>query len=140
MAMGLFLACLLPQKNSGDWTHVENVVFAALLRLMWSVGLVILALAQLAGLQLEPIDALLTFRIWRPLGKLTFAAYLCHPIIMSVFFLSRSTYLHYDDGWIAMMFLAFLCCSYAIAVVMTLVVEAPFMQLMKLVLGGGGGG
>ncbi|XP_078695939.1 nose resistant to fluoxetine protein 6-like [Branchiostoma floridae x Branchiostoma belcheri] len=79
------------------------------------------------------ITELLSWSGWVPLSRLTYTAYLVHPIVMHVHTMSLKTPLFYtaDNWWflfVAYSFLAFLC-----GFVATIMVELPFFGLEKLI-------
>ncbi|XP_019637824.1 PREDICTED: O-acyltransferase like protein-like [Branchiostoma belcheri] len=79
------------------------------------------------------ITELLSWSGWVPLSRLTYTAYLVHPIIMYVHNMSLKTPLFYSvtNQWflfIAYSFLAFLC-----GFVASIMVELPFFGLEKLI-------
>ncbi|XP_078586014.1 nose resistant to fluoxetine protein 6-like [Branchiostoma floridae x Branchiostoma japonicum] len=79
------------------------------------------------------ITEFLTWSGWVPLSRLTYTAYLVHPIIMHVYTMSLKTPLFYSatNWWfyfIAYSFMAFLC-----GFVASIMVELPFFGLEKLI-------
>ncbi|XP_035696984.1 nose resistant to fluoxetine protein 6-like [Branchiostoma floridae] len=79
------------------------------------------------------ITEFLSWSGWVPLSRLTYTAYLVHPIIMHVYTMSLKTPLFYSatNWWfyfIAYSFMAFLC-----GFVASIMVEFPFFGLEKLI-------
>eukprot|EP00058_Branchiostoma_floridae_P000744 XP_002586232.1 hypothetical protein BRAFLDRAFT_109419 [Branchiostoma floridae] len=79
------------------------------------------------------ITEFLSWSGWMPLSRLTYTAYLVHPIIMHVYVMSRKALLFYSatNWWfyfIAYSFMAFLC-----GFVASIMVEFPFFGLEKLI-------
>ncbi|XP_066297620.1 O-acyltransferase like protein-like isoform X2 [Branchiostoma lanceolatum] len=79
------------------------------------------------------ITEFLSWSGWVPLSRLTYTAYLVHPIIMHVYTMSLKTPLFYSatNWWfyfIAYSFIAFLC-----GFVASIMVEFPFFGLEKLI-------
>ena len=52
---------------------------------------------------LGPVNTILSWGVWAPLGRLTYCAYLVHPIVIFNFLLSRKELVPYSDynmvGW-----------------------------------------
>ena len=46
---------------------------------------------------LGPVNAILSWKIWTPLAKLSYTAYLIHPSIIFFYHDNRKVHLHYDD-------------------------------------------
>ena len=118
----------------------ENIMYITFSRCAWSVGLALLVFAchnRYGGL----INTFLSMKIWTPLSRLTFNAYLVHPLILTIIYGQLEKPIHYTDVTLATFFVAFVVFSYAVAAVLCVCVEFPLgsveMLLFKLVgLGG----
>ncbi|XP_053380232.1 nose resistant to fluoxetine protein 6-like [Mercenaria mercenaria] len=82
-----------------------------------------------------PVNALLSWRGIIPLSRLTYCAYLVHPLVIYVYIFSRRTLMHWYDLQMIYLFLGHLCVSYAAAFVLSLAFESPMMGLEKVLLG-----
>ncbi|KAI6242646.1 NRF domain-containing protein [Aphelenchoides fujianensis] len=79
------------------------------------------------------VNAILGHRVFVPLSKITFCAYLIHPILLQTFYLSRPSAFHFTNSFqMIHMFLIALAGSYAAALVLSLAFELPVMHLDKL--------
>ena len=111
---------------------VASGFYISLSRTVWALCLSWLVLACVSGYG-GPVNTFLSWQIWAPLGRLTYAAYLVHPIVIFVYYFNLQTLLHFSDLTMIYLFIANLVMSYAIAFIVSLAVEAPMMQLEKLV-------
>jgi hypothetical protein len=68
-----------------------------------------------------------------PFSRLTFGAYLVHPMIISVIYQSMVEFHRYTHIQIAVNFVAVLFLTYAAAAVLFLAVEKPFMNMEAIV-------
>ncbi|XP_038051428.1 nose resistant to fluoxetine protein 6-like isoform X2 [Patiria miniata] len=87
-----------------------------------------------------PVNALLSWGFWAPLSRITFGAYLLHPIIIYTIYTSNNAQYHFTYMQWVCMFLANLVLGYAAAFVLSIGVEGPIMGLEKALLGGGARG
>ncbi|KAI6197060.1 NRF domain-containing protein [Aphelenchoides besseyi] len=80
------------------------------------------------------VNAILGHRVFVPLSKITFCAYLIHPILLQAFYLSRPSAFHFTNSFQMLhMFLIALAGSYAVALLLSLAFELPVMHLDKLI-------
>ncbi|XP_038052261.1 O-acyltransferase like protein-like [Patiria miniata] len=87
-----------------------------------------------------PVNAILSWGFWTPLSRITFGAYLLHPIIMYTIYTSAKAVYHFTYMQWVIMFLANVVLAYAAAFVLSIGVEGPVMGLEKALLGGGARG
>ncbi|XP_070533925.1 nose resistant to fluoxetine protein 6-like [Ptychodera flava] len=79
-----------------------------------------------------PVHTFLSWSAWIPLSRLTYGAYLVHPIVIYGFYWNRKTTIHYTDLNMIYYFVASLTLSYACAFVVSLAIEAPMIGLEKI--------
>lgn len=82
-----------------------------------------------------PVNALLSWKAIIPLSRLTYCAYLVHPVIMYVYYFSQRTLMRWYDLELAYVFLGNLCLTYPVAFIVSLAFESPMMGLEKALLG-----
>ena len=121
-------------------TRAENVVYITFSRFAWGIGLALLVFACHNGYG-GLINTFLSMKIWTPLSRMTFNAYLVHPIVIAVVYGQLQKSVHITDITMATYTIAIVVLSYAIAGLVCLFVEFPLgsieMLLFKLVgLGG----
>ena len=121
-------------------TRAENVVYITFSRFAWGIGLALLVFACHNGYG-GLINTFLSMKIWTPLSRMTFNAYLVHPIVLTVVYGQLQKSIHLTDITMATYTIAVVVLSYAIAGLVCLFVEFPLgsieMLLFKLVgLGG----
>jgi len=135
-ATGLALVVLYGQYNEGTepkFTEETSALYTATHRTVWgmTVAWVIYACATGYG---GPVNALLSWKGIIPLSRLTYCAYLVHPLVQAVYYGSRRTLMRWYDLEIIYLFLAHLCVSYAAAFLVSLAFESPMMALEKVLL------
>ena len=114
-------------------TLVASGFYNSLSRTLWSMCLSWVVIACMSGYG-GPVNSILSWPIWAPLGRLTYGAYLVHPIVIYVYNLNLMTPLHFTDLTMIYLFTANLVVSYVIAFIVSMAVEAPMMQLEKLIV------
>ncbi|XP_071854821.1 nose resistant to fluoxetine protein 6-like [Apostichopus japonicus] len=81
-----------------------------------------------------PINSFLSWGFWQPFSRLTFGAYLIHPMVIFLFLLNEKTSFHwtiYETGYF---FIANAVVSYACAFAFSLLIEGPTIGLEKALL------
>ncbi|XP_046547018.1 nose resistant to fluoxetine protein 6-like isoform X1 [Haliotis rubra] len=81
------------------------------------------------------VDRLLSWGAWLPLGRLTYGAYLIHPILITYTDFSKRALVYVDFVFIAYQFIGTFVVSYAISFVFSALVEAPTLALEAVALG-----
>jgi len=115
-----------------SWNVTQNVLYLTLARPMWTTGVALLTylcICDVGGV----FDWVLSLGLWDPMAKLSYSAYLVHPIIMRVFYFNRRSLFFWSVWDYTTYFVANLFMSYAVAVVVYCAVETPFAALEKVV-------
>lgn len=117
--------------NLGEDT---SALYNATFRTVWGicVAWVIFACATGYG---GPVNSLLSWRAVIPLSRLTYCAYLVHPLVLYTYYSSRRMLMTWYDLEVVYLFLGHLVISYAAAFVISLAFESPMMGLEKVLLG-----
>ncbi|XP_062593447.1 nose resistant to fluoxetine protein 6-like [Saccostrea cucullata] len=119
--------------NGDDPLNVEeSAVYNALHRSVWGAAVcwVIFACATGNG---GFINTILSWKVFVPLSRLSYAAYLVHVIIIYAYFFSRRMPIYLTDLELVYLFLSNLVVSYGAAFVVSLLFESPFMALEKVI-------
>lgn len=81
-----------------------------------------------------PVAVFLDWSLFLPLSRLTFAAYLIHPFIVSWSILVQERYINFSNVWLTYYLLGNVVVSFILAFVAALLVEWPCQEVFKLVL------
>lgn len=100
--------------------------------LAWGLALVWIVLSCKWGLA-KPVDRLLSLRTILPLSRLTYCAYLVHPVTQIAMSLDLKGTIHIQHGLVLTIFLGNVVTSYTVALVLSLLFEAPVVRLLKIV-------
>ncbi|XP_071492150.1 nose resistant to fluoxetine protein 6-like [Diadema antillarum] len=112
----------------------ESVIYLSFSRFAWGLAICWIIFACLFGYG-GPIGSLLEMSLWVPLAKLTYCAYLIHLVIVISQVDYQKTLSHYDPLTYSYVYVGNLVFSYASALILSLLVEGPFMGLEKVMFG-----
>uniref|UniRef100_A0A0A9W997 Nose resistant to fluoxetine protein 6 n=2 Tax=Lygus hesperus TaxID=30085 RepID=A0A0A9W997_LYGHE len=120
-----------------DYDYEKNKFYSAFYigfyRLFWGIGLFWIILACDNGWG-GPVNGILSWEIFGPLGKLTYCIYLIHVGVMLVGVASVRHTIYYSDYFEVHSFLGDMVLCVVVAAAFSLLFEAPLMTLEKLVL------
>ena len=115
------------------WSRAGAVAYSDLSRLGFSVGVALVIWLCISG-ACPALNGVLSMRFFDAPAKLTYSAYLVHPIIIRAYYFQRTALLHYSPVEHLTIFTAMAVYSYAAAVLLNLLVELPTANLVKLLL------
>jgi len=79
------------------------------------------------------INSFLSMKIWIPLSRMTFNAYLVHPIVLTIIFGQLQKSIHYTDITMAFYVVGIVVLSFGVAGVVCVFVELPLGTIEVLV-------
>ena len=106
----------------------ENVSYFMFSRFVWAVGLALMVYACHNGYGWV-VNDFLSMKFWIPLSRLTYTAYLIHPIVLSVTIGTTRGSIGYTDTMIAVYAVAMVVLSFGAAGVVAAFVEFPLSNL-----------
>ena len=109
-------------------TRAVNVTYYMFGRFSWGLGLALMVFACHNGYGCV-INNFLSMKFWIPLSRLTYNAYLIHPIVLSVLYGTMKDTFVYSDYTIASMIVSNVVLSYGVAGVVAAFVEFPLSNL-----------
>jgi len=116
------------------WTEAEQILYISFSRFVFVGGVAFLMHACFCGYG-GILKSLFESSIWTPLARLTYTAYLLHPVIIWVVYSNRTQIFHYDGFIHADEFLAHTVMAFAAAAVMFVLLEKPMMNLEMFLQG-----
>eukprot|EP00111_Clytia_hemisphaerica_P000721 TCONS_00002123-protein len=114
------------------FSKTENVVYGSFSAFAWSLAVAWVIYAcetNNAGL----IKNFLSWKFWIPLSRLTFGAYLMHPIVLLWYGGMHEQGYHFQTTMIAFDFVSNVFFSYACAFILAVTMEIPVLNLEKLI-------
>lgn len=119
-------------QNNPNLMPLHYGLYDALSRVSWSIALcyVIFACVHNAG---GPVNWFLSHPWWLPLSRLSYALCLVHyPILIVTMFTIKSSP-HYNELTVAYDFPSFYILSIFVAIVATLAIEYPIINITKMI-------
>lgn len=110
----------------------RSAAYVSLSRISWSLGIAILVFNCINGYG-GFIDTLLSWKALIPLSRLTYCAYLIHPIVQYAYFQSRPRPTYISHSTLVMYFFGFMVMTFMWSLVASLAFEAPMLGLEKIV-------
>ena len=117
----------------GAWSTTQLVAYSALSRPAWALGLALLCLLWFC-VPADPVARFLSHPCWEVLARLTYGAYIVHPIILAVAVYSITDLPRYSPYKLAFDFVATWGLSYALAAVLFVTIERPFSNIEMVLL------
>lgn len=117
----------------GNWNLATNIAYSTLSRLAFVSGVGILIFLMLNGYASLPCY-LLSHPFWTPLARLTYLAYLVHPMIIDTILSAGRVAYFWNPLHVIVYFLAFIMIAYSVALFIWLLIEKPVMNLEKIFL------
>ncbi|XP_035212217.1 nose resistant to fluoxetine protein 6-like [Stegodyphus dumicola] len=118
--------------NSGEaYTTTEAVAYASLSKQTWALGMAWVVICCVTG-HGGIVNTILSWKAFVPLGRLTFAVYLLHPIVQAVFMGNKTTLTQPDHFIIVYYFFGHLIVTFVLGAIISMIFEAPFMNLEKI--------
>ena len=110
----------------------ENIIYITFSRFLWALCLAAMVFACHNGYGWF-INAFLSMKIWTPLARMTFNAYLVHPILLTLVYGQLQTTIHYTNITMACYTVSFVVLSYGVAAIICVFVELPLGTVEMLV-------
>ena len=112
-------------------SQAVRIAYNGLHRLGWCICLawVILACVKGAG---GPVNSILSWPAWIPLARMSYAMYLVHYQIIAYITGLPSFSVSFSHGLAVYWILALLCATIGVAFIVVILIEAPLVQLEKM--------
>ncbi|XP_076291856.1 nose resistant to fluoxetine protein 6-like [Lasioglossum baleicum] len=107
------------------------IIYTAIGRTLWGVSiswLIVACITNNAGI----VNQILSFKLWIPLGRLTFCAYLLNALIISSVNLHNFYPQYFDMLAMTIMAVGYTVITYVCSMVLSLVAEAPAINVLKI--------
>lgn len=121
-------------QDMNKWTTGSNALYLSTCRIAWGVSLTCVFLPILLGHN-QFLVSILSSNFWAPLSKLVFGVYLIHMIIGRIMFFSQSNSYCFNQLNLVLDAILNTVLSFFISFLIHLTVEAPIMNLEKVLLG-----
>lgn len=114
------------------WPIRYLALYNSFVRPLWSFGLSSMCLLGFNG-QLHPLcgGSILTWAGWDPIAKLSFGMYLLHPLVINVWFLSRTSKFSYSHVDFCFLCAGIVTVTFLSALGVGILVEWPLSKITK---------
>uniref|UniRef100_K1RC99 Nose resistant to fluoxetine protein 6 n=1 Tax=Magallana gigas TaxID=29159 RepID=K1RC99_MAGGI len=123
------------KENGETWSREFRAVYESVGRPLWAacVAWVIAACHYGRG---GIVNSILSWSGLVPLSRMSYAAYLVHPMMMMIYVFSKRNLVYLADFDVIYLFLGHTVMTFMTSFVASLAFEAPFMALEKIIVGG----
>ena len=118
--------------DRGGLSLAETVSYFMFSRFTWGVGLALIVFTCHNGYA-SVINSFLSMSFWVPLGRLTYTAYLVHPIVLLVYLGTLREPFTYTNISLAVNYTAMVVLSLGVAGVISLFVEFPLHNMERAI-------
>lgn len=106
-------------------------LYGACSRTLWAIGLSWIVLACLTG-HGGFVNVVLSWRGLVPFSRLTYSAYIIHPVVMAIFYGSRQSVFDYSPALVTYFALGNIVITYSLSFVMSLLFESPLIGIERV--------
>ena len=114
-----------------NWSDNTQLAYVGGCRFVFALALAVLVMMCSSG-HGSVANWALCLPIWEPFAKLTFGAYLIHPMLIRFVYYQRAQLFHYNPVEATSVYLGFLLAAYALGAVLFVLVEMPAANLTKV--------
>ncbi|XP_070576031.1 nose resistant to fluoxetine protein 6-like [Ptychodera flava] len=115
-----------------ELSQAGNIMYAMFSRFAWGIALAWVVFACQHGLS-GAVNDLLSSSFWIPLSRLTYTAYLLHPMVLDFMVFQFTSPAHFKPNVISFHFVGVAAVSYAVGLLLSMAVEYPTANLEKLI-------
>ncbi|KAL1466228.1 hypothetical protein MTO96_026800 [Rhipicephalus appendiculatus] len=121
--------------NTGQYapSRAWAASYGGFARSAWAFGLAWIIIASVAGYG-GVVSKILSWKALVPLSRLTFSAYIIHPVLMVIFYGSREESFDYSAFLLIYFAIGNIVLTYLASLVLSLVFEAPIIGMEKLLM------
>ncbi|CAK1600713.1 unnamed protein product [Parnassius mnemosyne] len=120
-----------------DWDNqLADNIFNSYLRPLWALALAWIIFACVKGFG-GPINWFLSLQVWKLPARLSYAMYIIHYSVMVAYYYSAVTPIYFTLSALMFNFFAFFFLTFLLAFAVTVVIDAPFSILIKMLLSKG---
>ncbi|KAG8193741.1 hypothetical protein JTE90_005039 [Oedothorax gibbosus] len=130
--------CLLVVYGTWEWNSGNlpnwsvSVAYATSSRTVWTIGVAWITVVCYAGYG-GTINDILSWHGFIPLSRLTYLAYLIHPLLMYLYASYIRSPVHFSQYVLVYLYFGHLFMTFGLAFIFSLAFELPFLNLEKIV-------
>ncbi|KDR09103.1 Nose resistant to fluoxetine protein 6 [Zootermopsis nevadensis] len=131
LCIGCLLALVYGLYNT-KLEHVPAAAYSSLSHSVWAIGLSWIVIACSTG-HGGYVNKLLSASFLYPFSRVTYCAYLVHPIMIRLMVMRLDSPMHLSLETITIIFFGQVTASYILSFIVSLAFEAPMVSLLKIV-------
>ncbi|KAH7645179.1 nose resistant to fluoxetine protein 6 isoform X1 [Dermatophagoides farinae] len=125
--------CMLPANNGLIPTILAAAMYSSLSRNLFAVGLAWITFVSITD-QGGFVQTLFSLKLWIPLSRLAYCAYLLNPIIIAIFYGSRNQTFEYTPYLLLYFTISNIIVTYLASLMIALFIEYPLITISKILL------
>ncbi|VDN01946.1 unnamed protein product, partial [Thelazia callipaeda] len=119
---------------TGDISDIARIMYALFGRNAYALSLAWVTFACATGYG-GTVNDLLSWRAWIPLSRITFSAYLIHPILLQIYYLSRPHAFHFTTVYqMLYQFAIAVALAYSVGFFLSIAFEVPISILQNIIM------
>ncbi|XP_065086712.1 nose resistant to fluoxetine protein 6-like [Ochlerotatus camptorhynchus] len=134
MGIGSLLVHYIFYVNDFEKPSLWMAIYYPVMKYTWGIFSGLFLIGFVNGVA-PTLKRIFHHRVFDPLGRLTYSAYLIHVLVMRLFVLSTRSAIHFNHIGSTVVTIASLVFSYLMALCMCLALELPVSALQKLLFG-----
>ncbi|KAK9498898.1 hypothetical protein O3M35_003448 [Rhynocoris fuscipes] len=111
---------------------VFAAAYSSLSHTAWAIGLAWIVIACSTGYG-GYVTKILSSSLLYPFSRVTYCAYLVHPIVIRIFTMKMETPVHLGIELVIVLYIGHLVMSYLVSFVISLLFEAPIVSLLRII-------
>jgi len=121
-----------PAMNGKPPSELQSALYSALSRPLWACAtgwMIFACMTKHGGI----FEGILSAPFFLPFSRLTYPAFLIHPIVMAVFYGSRQASFHFSHYLMLYLILGNIVITYASAFVLSALFELPLLSAERVI-------
>ena len=121
-----------PAMNGQPPSELQSALYSAFSRPLWACAtgwMIFACITKHGGI----FESILSARCFVPLSRLTYPAFLIHPIVMAVFYGSRQSSFHFSHYLMLYLILGNIVITYASAFILSALFELPLLSAERAI-------
>ncbi|XP_055932564.1 nose resistant to fluoxetine protein 6-like [Argiope bruennichi] len=131
LSSGMIIFATAIWLNVRPATFLDTLIYSAVYKVVFTAGIAWMTFCCITR-QGGFLNTILSWKVWMPLSKLVFLTYLIEPMFQHFYMANFRSTQEFSHLHMAVQFFGFLCISMLLALVCTLLVESPFLNLEKI--------
>ncbi|XP_077286857.1 O-acyltransferase like protein-like isoform X2 [Arctopsyche grandis] len=115
-----------------DFKTYGSVAYASFSHTAWGISISWILIACVTGYG-GLVNKILSCPFIYPLSRLSYCAYLLHPVLLKIIFISSGSIQHISPEIIGIIYIGFLFFTFAAALIFSLLFEAPSVSLLRFI-------